>query len=1682
MKRLLLFLALFGGGLGLLLFFSAQQRKKQEERVPDDGAQETEVDLPFTRIPDDVGQEGAAEGEGGGGIAATLSGWASFDVFEESERGHKLYDLAFDEVIPLGGDLYDLVGITAHTFDPEDEGLESTLVAERGRAKIEWRGALPSVGRERPVELFDAVVVLHRGTPMAPLTLTLASVTGDLERDIYTSEERVLVEGVGVRAEGVGLEADQRNQTLELRREGHVVMDLDEQRVMELRATGEGPLTLARAQVQGETESLEVTVTDGARALMRGEEAFHVDAEELTLRGDSRRHQDEGGERRTFVPTGALALGDVVARHGLGETRGQRIVVEFDSNGDLEHFESHGDPSIAGEVEAATERDGEPLPQWVELAGVGPLVVIAREEGRGASFEMPGPATVIARDSELDLTASDGVEGLVRSDGSGEALLRGEVQGGVYGVGLRGADVDLEASPSEGALRVLVAHSERPAHLEGEDDEGRPFVLDTQESLTARFVGAEVSVPLARVARLELRDSGSGPVIVEAGEVRDLDPLRGSFDADGGVRATGNLGVTTAERAVGHSRSHLELFGRPASAVAPPEPVRMDDAPGAVQGVESAFLSAMHVDLRETFAKADGDVELRLRREGATYELDGAEVELWLEGAPQEGVRTPFRLEARDVRRGLVRDATGSTLVTARFVTAEGELWRDEEGNLEADLHELVGFGGVTATFTGERVLTAVGERFVWTPAEGGHLEAAPGERVEARGSLRPGGPRYLLTATWLEERAGGLEALEPILREDASGGGSRLQGRLGLRRADARWMALDEFGLLLSGDAHFEGVTEAGVPLELDAGDLHLEQIPEASARTENLEGLVAWNGFELHLGDELVGTGELLEASYDSLRMEGQPARVEMRGFVLESYEVVYDVPRVLITTGQGRFLGAPGTAWEGWVTTYESMQPFERGDSTVMALRQPVMTKGDEELRANWALLWVDRDEWIGRTADWLGRARGHRAAPAPPQPSEQQPAEEPADVGAPTLFGRVNSKQLSEVLKELYLEGGVEYLVGGDRVARLGSAYFDMVDGHGWFRDSELWIKTSVRGVLTRIAVRADWLRHSADGTLSADEAQITDCEFAEPDYFVRTQNLRMKPTSEEGSTWDILLKDNSLVFDNGVSMPLPRVHYKSDGKGLPTLGSFRFGNAARFGTFIQATMNIDVGESVTDAVAKAADLEPADVDGDWRLKASYYKLRGLQLGTGFRLRGADKFWMNVYVDGVIDTGRDKGIVRSKTNNTENFRWVIHSRSRYLRSDKEWFDLQFATQSDAGVQSEFYEGEFIRFDKRNTFLRWRKADDATYLSANVRVRANSFRNDVERLPDLSAVRGRLPFADIAGVPLLYTGSVDAAYLRRKEGNSAVFSPFDPVFDDGLGDREHARADTRQRVEAPFDLGAGGVRVKPYTSFAATAWSQGVDADSTPSRGALIVGAEAQSTYFRTWKYGVIHSLTPTFGARSDVATFAEDGTPVEIDRIDAPLEGKFVDLGLRSRWRVPGSLRRLDVAAKISHGTDVAPGLREGWQPASVLAEFYAAIGDVPFGVRHDARYDLDDGDTTLSYTGASILPWPTLGLEWAYHHALDDQRDLLYDAMTLGARWEASDKWQIEGRQTVSRIDNANLNSVLRLRRIGHDFIFEIEYGFRAGEGSSSVSFNIRPELGWRRPGFGLIDTLKTLRL
>jgi hypothetical protein len=81
---------------------------------------------------------------------------------------------------------------------------------------------------------------------------------------------------------------------------------------------------------------------------------------------------------------------------------------------------------------------------------------------------------------------------------------------------------------------------------------------------------------------------------------------------------------------------------------------------------------------------------------------------------------------------------------------------------------------------------------------------------------------------------------------------------------------------------------------------------------------------------------------------------------------------------------------------------------------------------------------------------------------------------------------------------------------------------------------------------------------------------------------------------------------------------------------------------------------------------------------------------------------------------------------------------------------------------------------------------------------------------------------------------------------------------------------------------------------------------------------------------------------------------------------------------------------------------------------------------------------------------------------------------LYNAYSLAGRFVLSEKWELEGRETLSTLSGSRLASGLTVRRFGHDIVFELDFSFTAGEGSA-VSFNLIPMLLWRPPRLGLLD-------
>ena len=140
-----------------------------------------------------------------------------------------------------------------------------------------------------------------------------------------------------------------------------------------------------------------------------------------------------------------------------------------------------------------------------------------------------------------------------------------------------------------------------------------------------------------------------------------------------------------------------------------------------------------------------------------------------------------------------------------------------------------------------------------------------------------------------------------------------------------------------------------------------------------------------------------------------------------------------------------------------------------------------------------------------------------------------------------------------------------------------------------------------------------------------------------------------------------------------------------------------------------------------------------------------------------------------------------------------------------------------------------------------------------------------------------------------------------------------------------------------------------------------------------------------------------------------------------------------------------------------------------------------MGDIPFGIGQDGRYDIESGETVYSRSFMGFRPHPKWDLEFGYHRGTGESIPAPgvtvlepYEAFSFGTRYRATKKWEIELSETISTTSHDNLASSFLLRRIGHDFVTEFELGNVAGEGSR-FSINLTPLLTWKQGSLGLLD-------
>jgi hypothetical protein len=180
------------------------------------------------------------------------------------------------------------------------------------------------------------------------------------------------------------------------------------------------------------------------------------------------------------------------------------------------------------------------------------------------------------------------------------------------------------------------------------------------------------------------------------------------------------------------------------------------------------------------------------------------------------------------------------------------------------------------------------------------------------------------------------------------------------------------------------------------------------------------------------------------------------------------------------------------------------------------------------------------------------------------------------------------------------------------------------------------------------------------------------------------------------------------------------------------------------------------------------------------------------------------------------------------------------------------------------------------------------------------------------------------------------------------------------------------------------------------------------------------------------------------------------------------------GLRALWTDPEHKSHYDLEVKGLRRFNRASGGADQTQIVS-LGSLRTKFGEVPVGLLHDSRIDVETGKTLYSRSTFAWQPAEPLMLQFGFRHGFDPLQGRLFEVGSFDARWRVDPKWEIEVGEDVSTVGNGNLRSHLALRRFGADFLLEAVLVDRAGEGGPSLSISFSPLFLWSAKRMGMLD-------
>ncbi len=1415
-------------------------------------------------------------------------------------------------------------------------------------------------------------------------------------------------------------------------------------------------------------------------------------------------------------------------------------------------------------------------------------IELSREPGLW-NYRIAGPGTLDTGGFNL---RSNGELAGYRTDAGNELSFSGT--GGVFieatNATVEAADFEVTLVIDDAGEQTLSGVASGGARLAGQLEDGRAFTVTTPDRLAFERIGGKLRI--VEGFGVEVSVEGDNGFFARCNHLVDLRVDAMSFFAEGDVVFRSKDDEAFCERLESKGEGRYTLWGTDETRAVFVSPLGRGEA--LFVEIDGERLHARGRVDAKLFSLPDGATFGNSNFEASDLSCGDLVFTRAFEIRDDKSVVRRFHLEAKDgVRMRLGADEKTIELRSADAVTADRFDHRSSKatdasriasntdmlarGNVVAHLalgatkttsdidvfcdsldvthaaqgrargeQSMLARGNVRFEGTGQIDFAGAGDRLRVDADETAHLEANDGERIQLSGSLPSQKLPFRMTALRADFTSERIDALDPDIHVTKR---SKAKGEDDTKyRATARSLVATNRSLELIQDVHFNGANKAGVPWTMDARRVVLEGRGTDDGAATELSRINATGGVTFRLGDTISAKAQSLFGVGPSgvLRLTGNPTTIESPTGSLDADWVDIDPElQIILETGRGRFRrqppklpqgkregdgaqSGPGAAQDGaqveddWSLDFLWTTMRVDRDSHVFFMQEPVFRHNSTQttLRASWAVLWLDRSRYDQLTS-------GNQITPPDALKGADQNAVGPLGV----FFEFIKNNAVAGVVSEAYFEGPVQVFQNDVRVATAEAIYFDLTSGHGWFADTTINLSNTE---VETLSVRANWLRHSADGSLRADNATLTSCDFEEPHVCIVTGDLRMTPLSNElDGRYQVTMRDNRIELYGMAPIPLPPLDFETDEELVPQFPSLSFGNTARVGQFFGLRFSgpaRNVGRFVnrlwpfggdedeedeadatpspaTDAEGGAPSPLPTKpkkkpkkkrpYDARYDVDAKYLGSRGALVDLGLTYKSTRRVWFEFITGVAFDSDEDRGYIRVPESERDNQRFWLRSHGEVLlgSTSADWdaapnprprrderIVVTYSDQSDPGVQSEFFESEFVQYERDETYVQWKRSNGHLFTDVAVSTRTDEFRAAVEELPSASAFRGRAPIARIGNVSIIHTGDLNAGYLRRRSpslfdldgdniNDGTLTGPFAPtgVYPDGTENREVVRVDTTQTIEAPLMLGAAGLKLTPFLSLRGTAWDEASDQNSA-TRVVAEAGARLSTSFWHRRPGGELDQIAPYLQVRTELDS-EFDGSPYVFDAAETTLFGDFLEIGTRARFGITDEGPALDLDLRGVHASDRSDGARDGWLPLAVYGRARFKQFGRSLDVWYDGRYDSEASEVVYSLFSIGTRFADKAGVQLSHHYGRDDTFVKIFDAATIAGFYRWTEKWEFEARQSFSILAETRLGTSVLLRRYGHDIIFELETQVREGEGSS-VNFSVSPRLQFRPSRIG----------